>query len=149
MGMRDIGSLLAARVIAHHDDGLSELATAAGALFLPRVTAAVGSSIRVRIAAHEVILSRAAPKGLSALNTLHGTITEIRPGQGPGALVMLALHTEERLIARVTQRAVAALGLEPGQTCHAILKSVAIAPEDVGRGQVTQSMPSLAKVTRT
>lgn len=136
MGMRDIGSLLAARVVAHLDDGLSELATAAGALFLPRVAAAVGSLIRVRIAAHEVILSRAVPKGLSALNILRGTITEIRPGHGPGALVVLALHTEERLIARVTQRAVAALGLEPGQTCHAILKSVAIAPEDVGRAQV-------------
>lgn len=134
MGARDIASVLAARVVAHHDDGLSELATTGGALFLPRVAAAVGSTIRVRIAAHDVILSRKAPEGLSALNTLRGTIHEIRPGQGPGALVVLALQTDERLTARVTQRAVAALGLEPGQSCHAILKTVAVAPQDVGRG---------------
>ena len=135
IGARDIGSVLRARVVAHHHDGLSELATAAGALFLPQVAAAPGSTIRVRIAAHEVILSRAAPEGLSALNTLCGTIAEIRPGHGPGALVVLALGETERLTARITQRAVAALGLEPGQTCHAILKSVAVAPEDVGRGR--------------
>jgi molybdate transport system ATP-binding protein len=139
MGARDVGSVLAARVVAHHDDGLSELATAAGALFLPRVAAAPGSTIRVRIAAHDVILSRAAPAGLSALNTLRGGITEIRPGHGPGALVVLSLGEGEQLTARVTRRAVAALGLEPGQTCHAVLKSVAVAPEDIGRGQYQEA----------
>ena len=138
-GARDIGSVLSARVVAHHDDGLSELATPAGALFLPRVAAPVGSTIRVRIAAHEVILSRAAPAGLSALNTLRGMIAEIRPGQGPGALVVLDMGEAQRLTARVTQRAVAALGLGPGQTCHAILKSVAVAPEDVGRRPVHEA----------
>jgi molybdate transport system ATP-binding protein len=45
---------------------------------------------------------------------------------------------EERLTARITQRSVAALGLEPGQACHAILKSIAVAPEDVGRGQTVE-----------
>jgi len=139
MGARDIGSLISAKVVAHHDDGLSELTTAAGPLFLPRVAAAPGSTIRVRIAAHDVILSRAAPVGLSALNTLRGTIAEIHPGHGPGALVVLALGETENLTARVTRRAVATLGLEPGQTCHAILKSVAIAPEDVGRAQTHEA----------
>ncbi|MCC5972683.1 MAG: molybdenum ABC transporter ATP-binding protein [Rubellimicrobium sp.] len=141
MDARDIGSVLRARVVAHHDDGLSELSTVAGALLLPRVAAAPGSTTRVRIAAHEVILSRAAPVGLSALNTLRGTITEIRPGHGPGALVVLALGDHQYLTARVTRRAVAALDLEPGQTCHAILKSVAIAPEDVGRGHHPEAIP--------
>ena len=41
---------------------------------------------------------------------------------------------DERLTARVTLRSVAALGLAPGQDCHAILKSIALAPEDVGKG---------------
>jgi molybdate transport system ATP-binding protein len=135
MAARDIGSVLTARVVAHHDDGLSELATAAGALFLPRVAAAPGGAIRVRIAAHEVILSRDAPSGLSALNVLRGTIAEIRPGLGPGALVTLDLGEGQRLAARVTRRSVAALGLEPGQPCCAVLKAIAAAPEDVGRGQ--------------
>ncbi|PWK62405.1 molybdenum ABC transporter ATP-binding protein [Roseicyclus mahoneyensis] len=132
VGAREVASLLRARVVAHHDDGLSELATAAGALHLPRVAGAPGTVIRVRIAASDVILSRAAPVGLSALNILQGTIAEIQPGRGPAARVVLAVGAE-RLIARVTLRAVAALSLQPGQTCYAILKSVAVAPEDVGR----------------
>ncbi|TVQ54656.1 MAG: molybdenum ABC transporter ATP-binding protein [Rhodobacteraceae bacterium] len=138
VGAREVASLLTARVVAHHDDGLSELAAAGGALFLPRVAGPPGASIRVRIAASDVILARAAPTGLSALNILRGVIDEVREGQGPGALVALALGGSERLTARVTRRAVAALGLEPGQTCHAILKSVAVAPADVGRGGVCE-----------
>lgn len=134
VGVRDIASVLRARVSAHHADGLSELATAAGPLLLPRVPEAPGTQIRVRIAANEVILAREAPSGLSALNVLRGTIAEIRPGRGPAALVVLAMG-EERLSARVTRRSVGALGLAPGQTCHAILKSVAVAPADIGSGR--------------
>ncbi len=132
--VREVASILQARVVAHHADGLSELATAAGPLHLPRVADAPGTVLRVRILAHEVILSRAAPEGLSALNILRGTIAEITPGRGPAARVVLAIG-EDRLIARVTQRAVTQLGLAPGQSCHAILKSVAVAPEDVGHGR--------------
>jgi molybdate transport system ATP-binding protein len=95
------------------------------------VAEAPGATIRVRIAARDVILSRARPDGLSALNILAGTIIEIRAGHGPGALVILAVG-EDRLTARITARSVRALGLAPGQTCHAVLKSVAVAPEDVG-----------------
>ncbi len=130
VGVRAVASVLRARVVAHHADGLSELATSAGPLYLPRVKEKPGAMIRVRIVANEVILSREAPEGLSALNILRGTITEIQPGRGPAARVILALG-EERLIARLTQRSVQALGLEPGQSCHAILKAVAVAPEDV------------------
>jgi len=133
VGVRDVASVLHARVVAHHDDGLSELQTAAGKLHLPRVAEVLGATIRVRIAANEVILAREAPVGLSALNILRGVIAEIQPGKGPAARVILMIGPE-RLIARITQRSVAVLGLEPGQTCYAILKSVAVAPEDVGKG---------------
>lgn len=133
VGVRDIASVLRARVVAHHPDGLSELDTRAGRLHLPRLPDAPGSLIRVRIAANEVIVSRSAPQGLSALNVLRGTITDIQPGRGPAARVVLGFG-DERLIARVTQRSVAALGLAVGQDCHAILKSIAVAPEDVGKG---------------
>jgi molybdate transport system ATP-binding protein len=134
VGVREVASVLRARVVAHNDDGLSELTTSAGALHLPRVPEAPGTVIRVRIPANEVILSREVPAGLSALNILRGTIVEIQPGRGPAARVVLALG-DERLTARITQRSVTALGLEPGQTCHAILKSIAPAPVDVGTGR--------------
>lgn len=133
VGVRSVASVLRARVVAHHADGLTELATAAGPLHLPRLPEAPGAVIRVRIPANEVILSREAPVGLSALNILRGTILQVQPGRGPAARVVLAVG-DERLTARVTQRSVAALGLAPGQDCHAILKSIALAPEDVGKG---------------
>ncbi|MFB9151244.1 molybdenum ABC transporter ATP-binding protein [Roseovarius ramblicola] len=132
MGARGAASVLTARVTRHHPDGLSELAAVAGPLWLPRVAAREGATIRVRIAAQDVILSRARPEGLSALNTLVGTVAEIRPGRGPGTMVTLDLGGD-RLSARITRRSADAMGLVPGQTCHAIIKTVAVAPEDVGR----------------
>ncbi|MDR9394104.1 molybdenum ABC transporter ATP-binding protein [Roseovarius sp. SYSU LYC5161] len=132
MGARGTASVLTARVTRHHADGLSELAAAAGPLWLPWVAAREGATIRVRIAAHDVILSRARPEGLSALNLLSGTVTEIRPGDGPGALVTLDVGGD-RLSARITMRSAQAMGLATGQRCHAVIKSVSIAPEDVGR----------------
>jgi len=134
VGARGAASILRARVVAHHADGLSELATAAGALWLPRVVQPPGHVVRVRIPAQDVILSTGRPEGLSALNVLAGTIADIRLGEGPGALVTLAVG-EDRLAARITRRSVEAMRLAAGQPCHAIIKSVAVAPEDVGTGR--------------
>jgi molybdate transport system ATP-binding protein len=87
----------------------------------------------VRIAAHDVLLSRMRPEGLSALNIMPGTVAEVRTGEGPGALV--AIDTPAgRILARVTRRSADALGLAPGRDVHAIIKSVAVAPDDVGSG---------------
>jgi molybdate transport system ATP-binding protein len=130
-GPRGVGAVLAARMVAHHDDGLSEIDAGGARLFLPGLVCAPGTGLRIRVAAHDVILSREAPTGLSALNILPGTVVEVHLGDGPGAIV--ALDTPAgRLLARITRRSVAALGLAPGVPAHAILKSVATAPQDVG-----------------
>lgn len=142
MGARGAASILTARVVAHHPDGLSELETAAGALWLPRLRDAPGATVRVRVGAQEVILSRARPEGLSALNILSGRVVGISPGHGPGAIVTLAVG-EERLAARITRRSLAAMGLAAGQECHAVIKTLAVAPEDVGTG-TTGEIPSRA-----
>ncbi|MEQ5872029.1 molybdenum ABC transporter ATP-binding protein [Sagittula sp. NFXS13] len=132
-GIRGVGAVLEARVARHHDDGLTELDASGVPLFLPRVSSSVGDVVRIRIAAQEVILSRSRPEGLSALNILPGHVDSIRSGDGPGALV--ALRTPAgRVLARVTQRSAQALGLTEGVSCHAVVKTVAIAPEDIGRG---------------
>ncbi|EAR50089.1 molybdate ABC transporter, ATP-binding protein [Oceanicola granulosus HTCC2516] len=130
-GVRDVGAVLEARLVAHHPDGLSELEAGGLPLLLPRVAGAAGRRLRVRIAAQDVILSRARPEGLSALNILPGTVDAIRPGDGPGALVSLRTPAGT-LLARVTRRSAQALGLAPGVACHAVVKTVAIAPGDVG-----------------
>jgi molybdate transport system ATP-binding protein len=133
LGAREAGAILTATVAAQHDDGLTELSAGGERLFLPRLAQAPGSAVRLRIAAHDVILARARPEGLSALNILSGTVREVRAGEGPGALV--ALDTPAgRLLARITRRSVASLQLAPGVAVHAVVKSVSVAPSDVGGG---------------
>ena len=80
-----------------------------------------------------MILSRARPEGLSALNVLAGTVSAVRMGEGPGALVRIDLGGEH-LLARVTRRSAEALGLTAGIAVHAVVKSVAVAQGDVGFG---------------
>ncbi|WP_420327050.1 molybdenum ABC transporter ATP-binding protein [Mameliella sp.] len=130
-GIRAVGAVLEVRVAAHHDDGLTELDAGGVPLYLPRVPQAVGAPLRIRIAAQEVILARQRPEGLSALNILAGKVDSIREGDGPGALVSLDTAAG-RVLARVTRRSAEKLGLAPGVDCFAVVKTVAIAREDVG-----------------
>jgi molybdate transport system ATP-binding protein len=132
LGLRDAGAVLSARIAAQEDDGLTRLQTAAGPIWLPHVAGEPGRSLRVRIAAQDVILSRTRPEGLSALNILPARVAALHEGQGPGVLVRLDLGGEF-LLARVTRRSALALGLQPGLKVHAVLKSVAVAQADVGR----------------
>jgi molybdate transport system ATP-binding protein len=131
MGLRDAGSVLTARIAAQEGDGLTRLDTVAGPLWLPRIAGATGRSLRVRIAAQDVILSRDRPVGLSALNILPCRVAALHDGQGPGVLVRLEVGPEF-LLARLTRRSAQALALAPGVAVHAILKSVAVAQADVG-----------------
>ncbi|PKP72753.1 MAG: molybdenum ABC transporter ATP-binding protein [Alphaproteobacteria bacterium HGW-Alphaproteobacteria-6] len=141
MGLREAGATITARIAAQEGDGLTRLDSAAGPLWLPRIDGPAGAAVGLRILAHEVILSRARPEGLSALNVLAARVVAIIPGEGPGAVVRLALGAGERgaqaggpevggageeILARVTRRSVAALGLAPGVACHAIVKSMSV-----------------------
>lgn len=131
LGVRDAGAVVQARVVAHHDDGLSELAVSQGTLLLPRFDAAVGSMVRVRIPAQDVILSLTRPIGISALNILPVVIGDVFQGEGPGVAIGLQ-SGGDRLLARVTRRSAEALGLRTGLACYAVVKSVAVAQGDVG-----------------
>jgi len=131
LGVRDAGAVLQARVVAHHADGLTELAVSRGVLLLPRFEAAIGAVLRVRIPAQDVILSLHRPEGISALNILPVVIASVFQGDGLGAAIGLQ-SGDDRLLARVTRRSVEALGLVEGMACFAVVKSVAVAQSDVG-----------------
>jgi molybdate transport system ATP-binding protein len=120
-------------VARHHEDGLTELDAGGMPLFLPRIAPPPGTVLRVRVAAHDVLLSRGRPEGLSALNILPGKVREMRPGAGPGVLVALDTGAG-RVLARITRRSAEALGLAPGAEVHAIVKTVSVAPADIGAG---------------
>ena len=103
--------------------GLSVLVSAAGTWRLPRVAAPVGSRVRVRVRARDVMLAVARPEGISALNVLPGVVAAVAEGAGTDALVTLDCGGE-RLLARVTRASVAALGLAPGRAVFAVVKAV-------------------------
>ncbi len=131
LGVREAGAVIMARIIAHHSDGLTELAVSCGTLFLPRIEADLGGEVRVRIPAQDVILSLHRPIGISALNILPVVVGSIFQGDGPA--VAIGLHSgDDRLLARVTRRSSDALGLTQGMACFAVVKSVAVAQGDVG-----------------
>lgn len=131
LGLRDAGAILTARVAAQEKDGLTRLSAAAGPLWLPRVAAPVGASLRVRILAQDVMLATVRPEGISALNILPATVRDLRMGEGPGAMVRLDAGGD-MLLARVTRRSAEALALAPGRAVFAVLKAVSVAQQNVG-----------------
>jgi len=131
LGLREAGSILSARVVAQEEDGLTRLETAGGPVWLPRIEAAVGSALRVRIAAQDVIIARGRPEGISALNVLPAVVAAVRMGDGPGALVRLSVGGDALLV-RITRRSAAALELREGVEVFAIVKSVSVAQADIG-----------------
>ncbi|HYX04708.1 MAG TPA: molybdenum ABC transporter ATP-binding protein [Reyranella sp.] len=121
----DGGSVLDATV-ARHDEAyqLSVLASAAGQLHVPRLSAPVGAHVRAYIRARDVMLSLEPPQGISALNVLSGRVAGIVPtANGAQADVRLDCNGAQ-LTARVTAKSVQGLALEPGRPVHAVIKSV-------------------------
>ncbi|WP_368185312.1 molybdenum ABC transporter ATP-binding protein [Aestuariibius sp. HNIBRBA575] len=130
-GIRSVGAMLEVQIKRHHEDGLTELDANGACLLLPKIAQPVGNRVRVRISGQDVILARQKPQDLSALNILPGQIEAIRSGDGPGTIISLKTQAGT-ILARVTKRSVQALGLAAGVECFAIIKSVSIAPEDIG-----------------
>ncbi|EEE37066.1 molybdate ABC transporter, ATP-binding protein [Rhodobacteraceae bacterium KLH11] len=130
-GVRAVGAVLQVRVAAHHEDGLTELDAGGTRLFLPGIPHKIGEELRIRIPAQEVLLASKPPEALSALNVMAGQVEAIRAGEGPGAIVSVKTPAGV-VLSRVTRRSVAALGLQQGSRCYAVIKTVALAPQDVG-----------------
>ncbi|EAQ04921.1 molybdate ABC transporter, ATP-binding protein [Pseudooceanicola batsensis HTCC2597] len=135
LGPRAAGAVIPGRVEAQHEDGLTEVAVSGGRLLLPRIDAGAGAALRIRIAAQDVMLSLSRPERVSALNILPATIAELHPGQGPGVMVQCRCG-EDLILARITRRSAEGLALAPGQSCYAVIKSVAVARGDVGQAQI-------------
>ena len=131
VGVREAGAILPARVAEHGADGLSRLTLSGGELLLPGVTAPEGSTIRLRVLAQDVLISRAAPEGLSSHNVLPVEVVALHRGMGPGVAVQLRAG-QDVFLARITQRAATELGLQPGMTCFAILNATAIPRGSIG-----------------
>ncbi len=125
-GSREAGAVLEARVAAQDERfGLTTLSTPAGALRVPCVDLPIGTALRIQIPARDVLLSRAAPIGTSALNVLPAVVAEVP--EAAGATVDLRLDCGGvALVARITRLSLGEMGLAPGVPVFAVVKSVAL-----------------------
>ncbi|AEI93517.1 molybdenum ABC transporter ATP-binding protein [Roseobacter litoralis] len=137
LGATAAGVMVQARVTAQHSDGLTEVLTGGLPLLVPAAAYPVGSTLRLRIEAQDVMLATEKPNAISALNILPATVATLRLGDGPGALVQIKAG-ENLLLARITRRSVEALNLKVGTPVYAVLKAVSIP-----RGAIGDQHPTL------
>ncbi len=132
-GRFEAGAVLAVRIAAHDPRwSLSQLTGDFGKLTVPRLDAPVGTALRVRIRARDVILAINRPTGISALNVLVARVERLVPIEEGALEVQLRLGAE-RLLARVTRRSGDALGLAAGREVFAVIKTVAIDRRSLSR----------------
>ncbi|WP_179379496.1 molybdenum ABC transporter ATP-binding protein [Jannaschia marina] len=129
LGPEQAGALLEGPV-APGQDGLVTVRTAVGAMQVAGVPEGARHA-RLRVRAEDVIVATEMPRGLSALNVLPVRIAAMQDEHGPG--VMLRLEAGRgALLARVTRRSCAALGLAVGRDVWAVVKTSGVARADVG-----------------
>jgi molybdenum ABC transporter, ATP-binding protein len=120
------GAVLPVQVLGHDETyQLTRLGFAGGELVVPRVNCPLGRNIRARIRARDVTLALSKPEAISALNVLPALISGVRREEGAYAEVQVMM-AETPLVVRLTRQSVDRLGLQPGQSVFAIVKSVAI-----------------------
>jgi len=86
----------------------------------------IGKLLRLRVLARDVSLARAEPMGSSILNHLRVTVTALAGDTHPAVMLASVSCGDQPLLARLTRRSAAALGLEVGQTLWAQVKAVAV-----------------------
>jgi molybdate transport system ATP-binding protein len=131
-GRTEAGAVIEATVERHDERfGLTELRSRAGVWRLPRLDAAVGAQLRLRVRARDVMLARTVPEDLSALNILPGVVADIGSRAGPIVEIRIDCNGEA-LLARLTRYSVERLELAPGTPVHALVKSVALDRRSLG-----------------
>lgn len=129
--MEKYSSALMARVLRHDAVyGLSVLHFSGGEMKVPQVAQPLGTAVRVTIEDRDVAIALTRPMDVSVTNRLPGRVTAIAPLQKPYVRVSIDLGGAD-IAALVTAESVDRLGLEPGLSVWALVKSVAIGPEAV------------------
>jgi molybdate transport system ATP-binding protein len=131
-GPVEAGALVETRVLRHDDVyGLTVLQAAAGTLTVSHLDLPLGTPVRVRLRARDIMLSLSPPEGLSALNVLPGTISAIE-GVDAASMDVTLDCSGDAIVASVTRKSVERLGLKMGLPVHAIVKSIAFDREVLG-----------------
>ena len=85
-----------------------------------------GRRVRVRVLARDVSLALGEPGASSIQNNLDGIVESLGDDEHPGLLLVRVQVGASRLLARLTRRSAAQLGIEPGLPVRVQVKSVAL-----------------------
>jgi molybdate transport system ATP-binding protein len=124
-----VGAVLDARVASHEPQyGLTQLEFKGQFLFVSLQAVAIGQPIRVHILSSDVsLVVGRTDSPTSVLNILEATILEIR--EMDQSSVDMLLDVGAPLVASITRKSLAHLGLKPGQRVFAHIKAVALNEE--------------------
>ena len=123
---REAGALIDGTIeTVDQGNGIATIRAGGVLIRVPQLTGAIGKPVRLQIAARDVMLATSRPEGLSALNILPGTITEIGMPMEGSVDVRLDCGGVT-IVSRITALSREMLGLVPGMPVHAIVKSVAL-----------------------
>lgn len=126
---RDAGVVLACAVEAHDPAaGVTQLGFDGGRFVVPLRPEPVGARLRIRLRARDVAVATARPDRMSIRNILPCTLLGIDPAPQPHEMFLRLGVGPTMLLARVTTQAVAELGLTPGASVFALVKSIALDP---------------------
>lgn len=123
----DIGTILHASVAAIDDTWkLARVDFPGGSLWTPDHGYAVGRSVRVRVLARDVSLTRGPASESSIQNTLRGCVDAIGDDEHPASTLVRVRIGDSLLLARLTKRAASSLDIAIGQEVWAQVKAVAL-----------------------
>ena len=86
----------------------------------------IGHSVRVRLLARDVSITRAPQTGTSIGNQLRGTVEQIADDEHPSLALVRVRVGASPVVARLTRRSAHALELQPGMPVWAQVKTVAL-----------------------
>ncbi|MDH5472143.1 MAG: molybdenum ABC transporter ATP-binding protein [Gammaproteobacteria bacterium] len=122
----DAEALIEATVAAHDADyDLTYLDFPGGRFTVSRKPLAIGTKVRLRVAARDVSLTLAHQSGTSILNIFPATVDELIP-EGTAQISVRIMVGGIPMLARVTRKSAEILQLQPGKVVFAQAKSVAL-----------------------
>ena len=123
----DAGSVIDAVIEAHDEEfHLSSVTIPGGRLVIALQQLPVGHRIRVRIDARDVSLALQPPLLSSISNILAARVVELSAERDPAQVLVKLEVATNAILARVTRRSAAQLGIAPGCNLYAQIKSVAL-----------------------
>jgi len=125
-GRHEAGALILAEVTGNQSDfALTLLRVGATELVVPALDREIGASVRLRVRSQDVAIALSPPERSSVRNVIPTVIITIETDGGPYAEVLLSA-AGQYLRSRITRKSAVELGLRPGLSVFALIKSIAV-----------------------